>query len=80
MRRYAKGHRVMVEAQIRRPRVWYRLRIDYSDPAREASDYGARVEWYEGQPPALIEDDLPWRTRACSAGKADRPTGRRPHP
>jgi MtaA/CmuA family methyltransferase len=55
---YAADHRIMVEAQIR---TAGEFGFDYvstiSDPAREAADYGARVEWYEDQPPALAEHD-----------------------
>ena len=54
--RYAKDHRVMVEAQLR---VAEEFDIDsvstISNPAREASDYGAEIEWFDDQPPALIE-------------------------
>jgi MtaA/CmuA family methyltransferase len=54
--RYARDHRVMVEAQLR---VAGEFDIDsvstISDPAREASDYGAEIEWFDDQPPALIE-------------------------
>lgn len=54
--RYARDHRVMAEAQLR---VAEEFDIDtvstISDPAREASDYGAEVEWFDDQPPALIE-------------------------
>jgi MtaA/CmuA family methyltransferase len=54
--RYAKDHRVMVEAQLR---VAEEFDIDHvsaiSDPAREASDLGAEIEWFDDQPPALIE-------------------------
>jgi MtaA/CmuA family methyltransferase len=53
---YARDHRVMVEAQLKTASEFC---FDYvstiSDPAREAADYGANVEWYEDQPPALIE-------------------------
>jgi len=54
---YARDHRVMVEAQLK---TAAEFGFDYvstiSDPAREAADYGANVEWYEDQPPALIEE------------------------
>ena len=53
---YARDHRVMVKAQLK---TAAEFGFDYvstiSDPAREAADYGANVEWYEDQPPALIE-------------------------
>jgi MtaA/CmuA family methyltransferase len=55
---YARDHRVMVEAQLK---TAAEFGFDYvstiSDPAREAADYGANVEWYEDQPPALIESE-----------------------
>jgi hypothetical protein len=54
--RYAKNHRVMAKAQLR---VAEEFDIDtvstISDPAREAADWGADVEWFDDQPPALIE-------------------------
>jgi len=54
--RYAQDHRVMAEAQLR---VAEEFDIDtvstISDPAREASDLGAEIEWFEDQPPAIIE-------------------------
>jgi MtaA/CmuA family methyltransferase len=55
-REYAADHRVMVEAQIETAR---KFGFDYvstiSDPAREAADLGATIEYLEDQPPALIE-------------------------
>jgi MtaA/CmuA family methyltransferase len=63
-RDYATDHRVMAAAQIR---VAETFGFDYvstiSDPAREASDLGAAIEWFENQPPAIIE------SRALLAGK-----------
>lgn len=54
--RYARDHRLMAEAQLR---VAERFGFDYvsviSDPAREASDLGAVVEWFDDQPPAINE-------------------------
>jgi MtaA/CmuA family methyltransferase len=53
---YAGDHRVLVEAQMRTAEEFD---FDYvsaiSDPAREAADFGAAIEWYENQPPALAE-------------------------
>jgi len=53
---YARDHRVLADAQMR---VAERYGFDYvsaiSDPAREASDLGATVEWFDNQPPALNE-------------------------
>ena len=55
-RDYARDHRVLAEAQLRTAETF---EFDYvsaiSDPAREASDLGAAIEWFEDQPPAIIE-------------------------
>src|SRR5690348_18286064 len=55
-RNYAADHRVLAEAQVRTAE---RFDFDYvsaiSDPAREASDLGAEIEWFEDQPPAIVE-------------------------
>lgn len=54
---YARDHRVMVDAQIKTAE---RFGFDYvssiSDPAREAADAGAKIQWYDDQPPAIVED------------------------
>ena len=55
-RDYAADHRVLADAQMR---VAETYGFDYlsaiSDPAREASDMGGAVEWFDNQPPAIIE-------------------------
>ena len=55
---YVTDHRVLVDAQIATAE---KFDFDYvsviSDPAREAADCGAKVEFFENQPPAFIEDD-----------------------
>lgn len=55
-RDYASDHRILAEAQIA---VADRFDFDHvsaiSDPAREASDLGATVEWFDNQPPAIVE-------------------------
>jgi MtaA/CmuA family methyltransferase len=57
-RDYVTDHRVLVEAQVA---IAGRLDFDYvsciSDPAREAADCGARVEYFDEQPPAFVEDN-----------------------
>ncbi len=55
---YVKDHQTMAEAQIRTAED-YALDIvsNMSDPAREACDCGARIEFYEDQPAAIIESD-----------------------
>ena len=53
---YATDHRVMVEGQIRTAE---KFDFDYvsciSDPAREAADCGAAVQYFDNQPPAVDE-------------------------
>jgi MtaA/CmuA family methyltransferase len=57
-RQYVTDHRVLAEAQIRTAE---RFDFDYvsviSDPAREPADLGAPIEWFDDQPPALIESE-----------------------
>lgn len=55
-RDYATDHRVLADAQLR---VAEMFGFDYvsviSDPARETSDLGGVVEWFDNQPPAIVE-------------------------
>ena len=55
---YARDYRVMVEAQLRTAE---KFDFDYvsgiSDPAREAADCGAHIEYFDNQPPAINEGD-----------------------
>lgn len=72
-RDYVTDHRILAEAQIR---IAETFDIDHvsviSDPAREVSDLGGAVEWFENQPPAVIEE------RALLADKRALATLRRP--
>ncbi len=56
-RDYCTDYRVLVESQIRTAE---KFGFDYvntmSDPAREAADCGATVEYFDYQPVALVED------------------------
>jgi len=55
---YARDFRVLAEGQIRTAEEFD---FDYvsciSDPAREATDCGAHIEFFEDQPPAVLEDE-----------------------
>jgi len=55
---YVRDHRILAEAQAKTAELFG---LDYvstiSDPTREAGDLGAHIQWYEDQPPAIIEDD-----------------------
>lgn len=54
---YCRDHRILVDAQIMTAR---RFGFDHvsciSDPAREASDFGATIQWFDDQPPAIDEE------------------------
>jgi MtaA/CmuA family methyltransferase len=66
---YARDHRVLADAQVA---VAERFDFDYvsaiSDPAREASDLGAPVEWFDNQPPAIVESRALLDERSALAG------------
>jgi len=53
---YVTDHRLLAEAQIFTAE---KFGFDYvsviSDPAREATDLGAALEWFDHQPPAILE-------------------------
>jgi len=65
-RDYAADHRVLVEAQMRTAEDFdFDFVSVISDPSREAADCGAEIEYFEDQPPAIIE------SRARLANKTD---------
>jgi len=74
-RDYETDHRVLVEGQLR---VAAEFGLDYvntmSDPAREAADCGAVVEYFDDAPAALVEE------RALLAEKSDLIRLRTPDP
>lgn len=55
---YVTDYKTLVEAQLRVAEVFG---IDHvsciSDPAREAADCGANIQYFENQPPAIVESD-----------------------
>jgi MtaA/CmuA family methyltransferase len=72
---YCRDYRVLADAQVRTAEAFG---FDYvstiSDPAREAADCGARVEFFADQPPSLVE------TEARLADKIQLTGLRQPHP
>ncbi len=54
---YCRDHRRLVEAQLK---VAETFGLDHvsciSDPAREAADCGATLQWFDDQPPAIVEE------------------------
>ncbi len=64
-RDYVTDHRVLAEAQVRVAETFGFDHVSViSDPAREVADLGGAVEWFDNQPPAVIEE------RALLADKA----------
>lgn len=70
---YARDYKTMVEAQILTAETFG---FDYvsviSDPAREAADAGAKVQWFDDQPPAIVEDEALFADKA-KLGAAQNP-------
>jgi len=68
-RDYCTDYRVLVEGQIRTSEEFG---FDYvntmSDPAREAADCGAAVQYFDQQPVALLEDNALLADKAALAG------------
>lgn len=54
---YCRDHQRLVDAQVRTAETFG---FDYvsciSDPAREAADCGATIQWFDNQPPAIVEE------------------------
>lgn len=79
---YCTDYRVLAEGQLRTAEAFG---FDYvntmSDPAREAADCGAKVEYFENQPVALLEDDalLSDKTRLATLKLPDPLGGGRMH-
>lgn len=74
---YAADHQTLVEAQLRTAEEFD---LDYvsciSDPAREAADCGATVEFFDDQPPAIVEYAALLADKNTLAGlKAPNPLG-----
>lgn len=68
-RDYCTDHRVLVEGQMR---VAEEFGFDYvntmSDPAREAADCGATVQYFDDQPVAIVEDEALLADKTMLAG------------
>ncbi|MGB8480844.1 MAG: uroporphyrinogen decarboxylase family protein [Acidobacteriaceae bacterium] len=66
---YVRDHNLLAAAQIKTAEMFG---LDYvstiSDPAREAADYGASIQWYDDQPPAILEDDALFQNKQSLSG------------
>ncbi len=56
-RDYVTDYRVLCQAQVATSRKFGFDHVSViSDPARDASDLGAEIAWFDNQPPAIVED------------------------
>ena len=54
--RYARDHRVMVDAQVKTAEMFGFDHVStIGPPPPETCDLGAKVQWYEDQPPSMME-------------------------
>lgn len=54
--RYARDHRVMADAQVKTAEMFGFDHVStIGPPPPETADQGATVEWYEDQPPSMVE-------------------------
>ena len=68
-RDYATDFRALVESQLRTAEQYGFDHVSaISDPAREASDLGATIEWFDDQPPAIVESRALLADKSTQAG------------
>jgi MtaA/CmuA family methyltransferase len=66
---YVNDYRVLVEAQIQTAeRFDFDIVSNMSDPAREACDCGAHVQFFDDQPAAIVESDALLADKASLVG------------
>ncbi len=55
---YARDHRIMVDAQIKTAAIFSFDHVStIGPPPPETADLGAKVQWYEDQPPSMVETE-----------------------
>src|ERR1035438_7512290 len=55
---YVRDHKIMVDAQLKTAEMFGFDHVStVSDPAREVADLGGKIQWYQDQPPAMIEEE-----------------------
>jgi MtaA/CmuA family methyltransferase len=66
---YVKNYELLAEAQIQTAEAFeFDIVSNMSDPAREACDCGARIEFYDDQPAAIVESDALLADKSQLAG------------
>jgi len=70
---YARDYRVMVDAQVKTAE---RFGFDHvstiGPPGPEAADLGAKIQWYEDQPPAMVEAESLFADKRTFAAAQER--------
>jgi uroporphyrinogen-III decarboxylase len=63
---YVRDYKILADAQLKTAELFG---FDYvsaiSDPAREAADLGAKIQWYDDQPPAILEAEALFSDKAA---------------
>jgi len=55
---YARDYRTMVDAQVKTAGIFGFDHVStIGPPAPEAADLGAKIQWYEDQPPSMVESE-----------------------
>ena len=55
---YVRDHRILAEAQAKTAEMFGFDHVSaISDPTREATDLGAKIQWYEDRPPGIVEEE-----------------------
>lgn len=68
-RKYVTDYRTLAEVQLRTAEEFHFDHVSViSDPAREATDLGGAIEWFDDQPPAVNESQAILADKATLAG------------
>ena len=68
-KKYVTDYRTLAEVQLRTAEEFHFDHVSViSDPAREATDLGGVIEWFEDQPPAVNESQAILASKAALVG------------
>ena len=67
--RYARDHKLLADGQLKTAELFGLDHVSaISDPCREAADLGSRIQWFEDQTPAIIEEEALFADKTVLAG------------
>lgn len=70
---YARDYRVMVDAQVKTAqRFGFDDVLTIGPPGPEAADLGAKIQWYDDQPPAMVEAESLFAEKSAFAAAQKR--------